>query len=329
MQDMAPTHRPVRDFTPVPRKYRFDGWTAERQRAFIAALAETGSVTAAARRINMSTEGAYFLRRQPGAEGFAAAWAEALDHGVQNLADIAIDRARDGTPVPVFWKGEQVGEKRRYNDKLLMFILRHHMPAKYGTPSGPLRQGTKHPETIAREKKEAENAERTARQNDEAENKRLFGLMLKQYEAKVIVERRYRLEGRFVAADHALRTLAFLELVMVVGGESAALIDRCTGVDEHGESVCERPYADPMSDILAEIRQKVWDKLGDPPRPPVWLPRKDPGYHTDIYGKSDRAKAQQRAHQMMAEAQALWEATATEEKWAAWCGGEYTRREMR
>ena len=32
------------DFTPVPRKTkRSDGWTAERQRAFIAALSATGS----------------------------------------------------------------------------------------------------------------------------------------------------------------------------------------------------------------------------------------------------------------------------------------------
>ncbi|WP_394652898.1 LysR family transcriptional regulator [uncultured Sphingomonas sp.] len=321
MQDMVPSVRPVRDFTPVPRKYRFDGWTAERQRAFIAALAETGSVTAAARRINMSTEGAYFLRRQPGAEEFAAAWADALDHGVQSLTDIAIDRAREGTPVPIFWKGEQVGEKRRYNDKLLMFILRHHMPAKYGAPAGRLREGTKHPDTIAREKKAAEKAERLARQNDEAENKRLLGKLLRQYEMKVIEERRHRLEGKFVAADQALRQLAFFELVMVVGGESAALIDRCTGVDKHGQPLPDRPYSDPMSDILAKVRQKVWDTIGDPPRPPVFLPRKDPGPHTELYGKSDRAQAQQRAHRMMAEAQALWEATATEESWARWCGG--------
>ena len=34
------------DFDPVPRKYRHDGWTPERQKAFIAALADTGSVSA-------------------------------------------------------------------------------------------------------------------------------------------------------------------------------------------------------------------------------------------------------------------------------------------
>lgn len=130
---LAPDQRPpIPAFTPVPRKYRHDGWTPERQRAFIEALAATGSVTAAAARINMSPEGAYYLRRQPGAEGFAAAWAAALDHGVQQLADVAIDRAIHGVAVPVFWRGEQVGEKRWFNDRLLMFLLRHHLPERYG-----------------------------------------------------------------------------------------------------------------------------------------------------------------------------------------------------
>lgn len=37
-------------FTPVPRQYqRHDGWTPERQRSFIEALADLGSVEAASR----------------------------------------------------------------------------------------------------------------------------------------------------------------------------------------------------------------------------------------------------------------------------------------
>lgn len=115
----------------MPRKHQHDGWTPDRQRAFIEALADTGSVTHAARRINMSPEGAYHLRRQPGAESFADAWTAALDHGVQCLADLAIDRAKHGVAVSIMYRGEQVGERRRYNDRLLMWILRHHMPAKY------------------------------------------------------------------------------------------------------------------------------------------------------------------------------------------------------
>ncbi|MFO6447532.1 hypothetical protein ACLBKU_10345 [Erythrobacter sp. NE805] len=77
-------------FAPVPRKSaRHDGWTPERQRGFIEALADTGSVEAAARAVDMSTEGAYQLRRQPGAEGFRAAWQAALALGVQRIEDVA------------------------------------------------------------------------------------------------------------------------------------------------------------------------------------------------------------------------------------------------
>ena len=134
MQNLVPSMAPlpIPPFTPVPRKARYDGWTDERQQAFIAALAETGSVTAACRRINMSTTGAYQLRMAEGAEGFRAAWDAALAHGVQKLADIAMERAMEGVPVPVFHKGEQCGERRRYNDYLLMFILRHRLPHLYG-----------------------------------------------------------------------------------------------------------------------------------------------------------------------------------------------------
>ncbi len=151
---------PIPDFEPVPRRYRHDGWTAERQRAFIDALAETGSVSHAASAINMSPEGAYYLRRQPGAEGFRAAWAAALDFGVQRLTDIAMQRAIEGVPVPIMYHGEQVGERRHYNDRLLMFILRHHLPERYASLKA-LRPGTKAAETLIREATEAAEANMT------------------------------------------------------------------------------------------------------------------------------------------------------------------------
>ena len=66
-------------FTPVPRlKDRSNGWKPQVQRAFIAALAETGSVKAACKRVGRSERGAYQLRREPGAAEFIAAWAAAL-----------------------------------------------------------------------------------------------------------------------------------------------------------------------------------------------------------------------------------------------------------
>lgn len=61
-----------------PAKSRFDGWTPARQLAFLETLARTRSVSAAARAVGMSREGAYRLRRRPDAGLFAAAWDRAM-----------------------------------------------------------------------------------------------------------------------------------------------------------------------------------------------------------------------------------------------------------
>ncbi|WP_298304648.1 hypothetical protein [uncultured Erythrobacter sp.] len=120
-------------FTPVPRECkRHDGWTDERQRAFIEALADTGSVAAACRQVDMSTVGAYHLRRQKGAESFREAWQKALDLGVQQLEDVAMDRALNGVDEPVYSYGELVGVRKKVNDRLLMFMLRNRAPERFG-----------------------------------------------------------------------------------------------------------------------------------------------------------------------------------------------------
>lgn len=153
-KDPAATRTPVAEmeaaghalpaFEPVPRKYRHDGWTPERQKAFIAALADTGSVKRAARAVNMSPEGAYWLRRQPGSETFRRAWEAALDFGVQRLKDEAFDRALNGQLSPVFVGGKLKGFRRIKNDRLLMFCLRmnargddgRRLSASYFDPNG-------------------------------------------------------------------------------------------------------------------------------------------------------------------------------------------------
>lgn len=61
-------------FSPVPTRARRDGWTPQRQAAFLGLLAETGSVREAASRAGMARETAYRLRRRAGAESFADAW---------------------------------------------------------------------------------------------------------------------------------------------------------------------------------------------------------------------------------------------------------------
>ncbi|MBX3561168.1 MAG: hypothetical protein KF780_05085 [Sphingomonas sp.] len=131
MQDQTqrlPTPRAtLPDFAPVPRKCpRHDGWTPERQRAFVAALADTGCVAIAARMVNMSPESAYMLRRAPGAESFRKAWEAAQGLGLQVVKDEAFHRAMHGQLVPVFVAGKLIGFRRKKNDRLLMFILRHY-----------------------------------------------------------------------------------------------------------------------------------------------------------------------------------------------------------
>lgn len=130
MRNKVPVARedraPLPDFTPVPLRYRHDGWTPERQRGFIEALADTGCVSRATAIVNMSLEGVYYLRRQKGAEEFRAAWNAALDFGVQKLKDIAFERAIEGEMIPVFEKGKLMGYRRKRNDRLLMFCLRHY-----------------------------------------------------------------------------------------------------------------------------------------------------------------------------------------------------------
>ena len=129
-----PTHSTelMTGFTPVPRKCkRHDGWTPERQRGFIEALADLGSVRAAAHSQGMTPESAYQLRRQPGADEFAAAWEAALAHGVKRIEDVAMDRALNGVEVPVYSYGKLVGTRIQYNDRLLMFLLRNRAPDRF------------------------------------------------------------------------------------------------------------------------------------------------------------------------------------------------------
>lgn len=116
-------------FTPVAVRARHDGWTAERQRAFVDALASLGLVSAAAASVGKSVKSAYALRRRSGAEGFAAAWDAAVSRGGEQALGLAIDRAITGTLVPIFYRGRQVGERRVFDNGLVIAALRVTMRA--------------------------------------------------------------------------------------------------------------------------------------------------------------------------------------------------------
>jgi hypothetical protein len=121
------------DWVPVLRKRRSDGWTPGVQRRFIEVLADSGSVMHAARAVDKSESSCYQLRRAPGAESFAAAWAAAIDEASKRLLDAAFERALVGTDEPVFDRdGNRTGRRLRQSDRLMMFLLRAYMPDRFG-----------------------------------------------------------------------------------------------------------------------------------------------------------------------------------------------------
>lgn len=85
---------PLLAFAPyLHKRPRRNSITPDLQRRFVATLAATGIVVQAARSIGKSMEALYKLRAQPGAEGFAAAWDEAVGWGLLRLEDCAIEAA--------------------------------------------------------------------------------------------------------------------------------------------------------------------------------------------------------------------------------------------
>jgi hypothetical protein len=121
------------DFDPVAVSYRSDGWTPERQRAFIEELADCGVVREAAARVGMTEQSAGRLRRRVDAAAFNLAWESALQIGADRLRSIAWERAVTGVAKPRYYRGELVGEERVYDNRLLIYLLgKAERPANFG-----------------------------------------------------------------------------------------------------------------------------------------------------------------------------------------------------
>jgi hypothetical protein len=115
----------------VPLRIRRDGWTPERQRRFIALLAETRCPSRAARAVGLSRESAYRLRGRPGGESFDAAWNAALrSRRPEPTGPTARQRAFEGVLVPVTYRGRKVGERRKYDGRLAALLMRHFYAAR-------------------------------------------------------------------------------------------------------------------------------------------------------------------------------------------------------
>ncbi|MCP3729783.1 hypothetical protein M9978_05005 [Sphingomonas sp. MG17] len=123
MKHAQPTTDPLATYTPATLRARHDGWTAERQRTFLSALAETGCISEAAHAAQIAPRSAYRLRNHPQGRAFATAWDKALQLAAARLMTTAYERAIKGS-VREMWKdGELVGEIRQPSDKLLIYLL--------------------------------------------------------------------------------------------------------------------------------------------------------------------------------------------------------------
>jgi len=80
----------------------------------------------------MSVKSAYALRQRPDAQAFRLAWRAAKEVMVDRLDDAAMARAINGVPIPIFHNGEQIGERRHFDERLTMFLLRYRDPVRYG-----------------------------------------------------------------------------------------------------------------------------------------------------------------------------------------------------
>jgi hypothetical protein len=113
-------------FTPVHTAYRgANGWTSEVQRAFVAALARTGVVTAAARSVGRTARSAYMLRRRAGEDHpFTRAWETAQARAGGRALDLAMAAGLEPRRCEVFYRGRHVGWRTYYDNRLACAALR-------------------------------------------------------------------------------------------------------------------------------------------------------------------------------------------------------------
>jgi molybdenum-dependent DNA-binding transcriptional regulator ModE len=102
-------------------RLRHDGWTEIRQRIFLRALSETGSVRDACKRAVISNTSAYRMRKR--APAFARAWDRALRLVMPTIEQAAFERAVLGWDEPILYRGEVVATRKRYSHALLARLL--------------------------------------------------------------------------------------------------------------------------------------------------------------------------------------------------------------
>lgn len=120
-------------YVPVPQQRRSaNGWTAERQRLFLTALAETGCISEACATAGITARSAFRLRASAKGARFAAAWDQALRTATAKLLTLAYERAIRGSVKELWRDGKLIAESRAPSDKLLSLLLTSLAPYNDG-----------------------------------------------------------------------------------------------------------------------------------------------------------------------------------------------------
>lgn len=110
-------------------------FTRERRERFLDCLRETGNVTEAARKAGISRSAAYDARAAD--PSFALKWRDAAHSISDRLTAEAVRRALEGVEEPYYYQGEERGTVRKFNDALLMFLLKMCNPEIFTEDEGP------------------------------------------------------------------------------------------------------------------------------------------------------------------------------------------------
>lgn len=233
------------DFDPVPRRtHRADGWDADVQRAYIAALALTGSDRAACRAVGRSAFGINQLLAHEESDGFRAARDEAL----AIAADERSRRLAEGLRTVA---AEQAGWRPADPPWSKAATRACPEPGRRGRPLAQP-EGPAVPPHIEEERTLA-----------------ALEALFRHYMERLELERTARLAGKVVAADFYVRQISVFEigLDLLSGPERDAfkLIRDLSVEGHHLVTIAETT----MSRLLDEARRAKWAELGEPDRPPL------------------------------------------------------------
>ncbi len=100
-----------------------------RQDRFLAAFGERGTLSAAAEAAGVSRRRHYqWMELDP---TYPERFVEAQEIANENLEKEARRRAVEGWTEPIFYEGMHVGDKPKYSDRLLEFLMKGNLPEKY------------------------------------------------------------------------------------------------------------------------------------------------------------------------------------------------------